>query len=121
MSYTFHTRKSFKDHNDNRQNIYFNNHYANIFYFVKRFYKNITDKGRDFRVTLQAIDLKQKKIDLQRQHFLGKITQLKTDSSKIQLPICRKLVLILAKWKLQSGFPKWVFPGESDKPLYPDT
>ena len=65
--------------------------------------------------------MKQKKINLQRQYFLGRVMPLKTESSRMQLPICRTLSLILATWKLRSGSPLWVFPGKGGKPLYPDT
>lgn len=78
-------------------------------------------KGEVFGLQWDDIDLKQKEINLQRQYFLGDIGPLKTDSSKTVLPICDKLKLILAEWKLQSGSPIWVFPGKNDKPLYPDT
>jgi len=78
-------------------------------------------RGEIFSLQWKDIDLKQKTINLQRQYFLGKIVPLKTESSKTELPICKKLALILAEWKLASGAPKWVFPGKGDKPLYPDT
>lgn len=78
-------------------------------------------RGEIFGLQWQDIDLKQKKVDLQRQYFLGKIMPLKTESSKIQLPICRKLAIILGEWKLLSGSQKWVFSGKNNKPLYPDT
>ena len=52
---------------------------------------------------------------------LGEIGPVKTDTSKAVLPICKRLRLTLAEWKLQSGSPIWVFPGKNDKPLYPDT
>jgi len=78
-------------------------------------------RGEIFGLQWEDIDLKGRKIDLQRQYFLGKIMPFKTESSRIQLPICRKLSVILGEWKLKSGSPRWVFPGKSDKPLYPDT
>jgi len=78
-------------------------------------------RGEIFGLQWEDINFKQKTINLQRQYFLGKVMPLKTESSKIQLPICKKLALILAEWKLLSGSPKWVFPGQGDKPLYPDT
>lgn len=78
-------------------------------------------RGEIFGLQWEDIGLKEKRIDLRRQYFLGKIMPLKTESSRIRLPICRKLSLILAEWKLKSSSPEWVFPGKSDKPLYPDT
>jgi integrase len=78
-------------------------------------------RGEIFGLQWPDIDLKQKKINLQRQYFLGRVMPLKTESSRMQLPICRTLSLILATWKLRSGSPHWVFPGKGGKPLYPDT
>ena len=78
-------------------------------------------RGEIFGLQWEDIDLKGRRIDLRRQYFLGKIMPLKTESSRICLPICRKLALILAEWKLKSGSPRWVFPGKGSKPLYPDT
>jgi integrase len=78
-------------------------------------------RGEIFGLQWEDIDLKRRRIDLRRQYFLGKIMPLKTESSRIRLPICRKLAVILGEWKLLSGTPRWVFPGKTGKPLYPDT
>ena len=70
-----------------------------------------------FGLQWEEIGLKGRRIDRRRQYFLGKIMPLETESSRIQLPICRKLSVILGEWKLMTCAPKWVVQGNKEKPL----
>jgi integrase len=78
-------------------------------------------RGEIFGLQWDDIDIKNNKIFLRRQYHNGEIKSLKTDKSQIILPTMKKLSLMLAEWKLQSGSHLWVYAGKNNKPLYPDT
>jgi len=66
-------------------------------------------------------DFKNNRIDLQRQFINGEITPLKTQSSRVVMPIWKKLTKRMMEWKLQSRSPVWVFKGRGDKPFAPES
>jgi len=70
-----------------------------------------------FGLMWEDFDFKNNRIDLQRQYINGELTPLKTESSRVVIPIWKKLTKLMMEWKLQSGSPIWVFKGRGNKPF----
>jgi len=76
--------------------------------------------GEIFGFKWDDIDFKENTIYIRRQYSSGIIGPVKTTGSRAIIPIWDKMALMLKEWRLQSGYPEWVFKGSHDKPLRPE-
>jgi integrase len=65
-----------------------------------------------FGLRWEDIDFKVGTLSLQRQYKNGEVSALKTDGSAAIIPLWSRLLRILMEWRLKSGSPEWVFPGQ---------
>jgi integrase len=74
-------------------------------------------RGEIFGLRWDDIDFKAGSIKLSRQFIRGKFAPLKTDKSRVTIPVWSRLTRILMEWRLQCGSPDLLFAGRNGKPL----